>query len=104
MKNKEQQEGRILSVEIRDVESGELLKAGTTNGIVCIYATKEETNCFAAFEGVNALDLVEILLGLQNLADKIESKLKKQTSVETLEVIKALIKKENSEVFGKEGD
>lgn len=104
MKNKEQQEGRILSVEIRDVESGERLKTGITRGIACVYETKTKTNCFVELEGVSTIDVVEILLGLQKVASEIESALIEQTSVETVEKIKALIKKDNSEIFGKEGE
>lgn len=104
MKNKEQQKGRTLSVEIRDVESGELLKEGLTKGIACVYKTKEETNCFLEIERGRTIDVVGILFGLQKLIGKIEDELIKQTSVATVEKIKALIKIENSEISGKEGE
>lgn len=104
MKNKEQQQGRILSVEIRDVETGELLKEGLTKGIACVFVTEELTQCFVSFDGISTVDAVETLLGLQKVASAIEGDLKKQTSVETVEKIKALIKKENPESSDVEGE
>ena len=101
-------ESQLLSVEIRDVESGEILKEGITRGISCVFVTENITQTVSFFTGINTVEGVEIVLCLQKLANEIEKNLKERTSEETFERIKKLIKESNPDFSGnmesKEGE
>lgn len=90
----------IVKLTISDVIRNKEIKNELTEGIATVYTTEEKINCFCLLGGVDTITALEIVVGLENLAEEIKESIAEKTSPEFLENI---LKKLREDLQKKEG-